>query len=369
MKAVKLLPRLIRAESPSGRESQVAQVLWEALEAIGLSPALDDAGNLEAVVGEGPHEVVLTGHMDVVPAGDPAEWPYPPYAGEEARGAIWGRGTVDMKGALAAMVEALEILKTRPLAGAVRFLAVVQEEVGGAGSRFAAQRLRPRAIILGEPSELKVMRGHRGRLEAEARFKGKLAHAARPLAGLNPLFPLAKFLSSLESLELPQDPVLGSATCTPTRVFSEPGAGNVVPGLAGATIDYRSVPGEETSTILARLRNFAVGGEVYLPQMERISGEAEISYPAAYPPYLLADDDPALQTALATQGLASAGVWWFTTDAPYLATTGAPVIGFGPGDPELAHTTREHLPLEALEASVTGYVNLAEALLKWATKS
>lgn len=364
MKAAKLLPRLIRAESPSGKESHVAQVLWEALETIGLTPSLDDAGNLEAVLGEGPREVVLTGHMDVVPAGDPADWPYPPYSGEEARGAIWGRGAVDMKGALAAMVEALEILKTRSLPGAVRFLAVVQEEVGGTGSRFAAQRLKAQAIILGEPSNLRVMHGHRGRLEAEARFKGKLAHAARPAAGLNPIFPLARFLSALEDLELPQDPVLGSATCTPTRVFSVPDAGNVVPGLAGTIIDYRSIPGEETSAILARLRDLAVGGEVYLPQMERISGEAEISYPASYPPYLLASDHPALQAALAALGLGEAGVWWFTTDAPYLAASGAPVIGYGPGDPELAHTTREHLPLEALEAAVLGYVDLAEALLK-----
>ncbi len=364
MNVVKTAARLLRAESPSGGEAPAARVLMEEAEALGFRPQLDDAGNVEFVLGEGSFEVLLTGHMDVVPAGEPDAWPHPPFAGEVAEGELWGRGAVDMKGALAAMLGAMADLAQDPPPGRVRFLAVVQEEVGGLGSRFAAERLQADAAILGEPSNNRLMRGHRGRLEVWADYEGRLAHAARPELGHNPLPDLGRFLAALEAFETAKHPELGPASCTPTYVESRPQATNVVPGLAQVCVDYRFVPGEDPEAILERMRLIAGDASVYVPETERSSGEVTMRYPMVFPPHLVPADHPLLRAALAELGEEEAGIWWFTTDAPYLAASGAVVLGLGPGDPELAHTTRERVPVAELERARTLYARLARRLLE-----
>jgi len=364
MDVVKTAARLLRAESPSGGEAPAARVLIEEAEALGFEPELDEAGNVEFVIGAGEHEVLLTGHMDVVPAGDAGEWPHPPFAGQVVEGELWGRGAVDMKGALAAMLGAMKKLAASPPPGRVRFLAVVQEEVGGLGSRYAAERLQADVALLGEPSSLKLMRGHRGRLEIWADYEGKLAHAARAELGLNPLPEMGRFLAALEAFETASHPDLGEASCTPTFAGSQPQATNVVPGLAQVCIDYRFVPGEDPEAIVERMRLLAGDASVYVPTSERQSGEVKMSYPMVFPPYLVEDDHPLVQAALRELGQQEAGIWWFTTDAPYLASSGAVVLGLGPGDPELAHTTRERVATSELEAAVDAYERVSRRLLE-----
>ncbi len=364
MDIVKTAIRLIRAESPSGGEAPAARVLMEEAEALGFRPELDEAGNVEFTLGKGSREVLLTGHMDVVPAGEESAWEHPPYAGEVEGGELWGRGAVDMKGALAAMLGAMARLAENPPPGRVRFLAVVQEEVGGLGSRYAAERLSADVALLGEPSNNRLMRGHRGRIEVWADYEGRLAHAARPGLGHNPLPDLGRFLAALEAFETAGHPELGAASCTPTYVESRPRATNVVPGLAQACVDYRFVPGEDPDAIVERMRLIAGDASVYVPEIQRSSGEVTMRYPMVFPPHLVPADDPLLGAALAELGQEEAGIWWFTTDAPYLAASGAVVLGLGPGDPELAHTTRERVAVAELERAGALYARLARRLLE-----
>ncbi|MCS7217562.1 MAG: M20/M25/M40 family metallo-hydrolase [Thermus sp.] len=349
---VRLLSRLLQAESLPGQEGEAAALLLEALKGMGLPAWLDEAGNVEALLGEEEPEVVLAGHLDVVPVGDPGRWPYP--QGAVAEGALWGRGAVDMKGPLVAMLLALEDLAQRPLRGRVRLLATVQEEVGGLGSRHAAPRLSPRAFILGEPSGRRLMRGHRGRAEVWVDLEGEERHAA--LAGEeNPLYELAEYLLALRDL-----PPLPGLHLTPTRVDTYPGAKNQTPGVVRLYLDVRYEPEADPERLLERLR--ALGGaSVYIPEEERASGEVRMRLSALWPPYRLGEDHPLLLEALKALGQERAGLWPFTTDAPYLGAK-APVLGFGPGDPALAHTPKEHIPLAEVEAAARDYVRLVEAL-------
>ncbi|WP_038058534.1 M20 family metallopeptidase [Thermus amyloliquefaciens] len=349
---VRLLSRLLQAESLPGQEGEAAGLILEALRGMGLPAILDEAGNVEALLGEKEPEVVLTGHLDVVPVGDPAHWPYP--QGSVVQEVVWGRGAVDMKGPLVAMLLALEALSQKPLRGRVRFLATVQEEVGGLGSRHAAARLSPRAFILGEPSGRRLMRGHRGRAEVWADFQGEEAHAA--IAGPeNPLYALGEYLLALRELPLPP-----SLKLTPTRVDTYPGARNQTPGVVRLYLDVRYEPEADLEGLLERLR--ALGdASVYIPEEERASGEVRLLIPALWPPYRLPEDHPLLLTALKALGQERAGLWPFTTDAPYLGAR-APVLGYGPGDPALAHTAKEHLPLREVEGAAQDYVRLVEAL-------
>ena len=349
---VRLLSRLLQAESLPGQEGEAAGLLLEALKGLGLPAWLDEAGNVEALLGEEEPEVVLAGHLDVVPVGDPSHWPHP--QGAVAGGAVWGRGAVDMKGPLVAMLLALEALSRGPLRGRVRFLATVQEEVGGLGSRYAAARLSPLAFLLGEPSGRRLMRGHRGRAEVWADFEGEETHAA--IAGPeNPLFDLAEYLLALRQL-----PAIPGIKPTPTRVDTYPGARNQTPGVVRLYLDVRYEPEASLDGFMETLKTLGPAS-VYLPEEERASGEVRMRIPALWPPYRLPEGHPLLRAALKALGQEEAGLWPFTTDAPYLGAK-APVLGFGPGDPALAHTPKEHIPLAEVEAAGREYALLVEAL-------
>ena len=143
MDAARLLSELIQAKSLPGEEAPARGVLKAALEGLGLDVEVDALGNLEALLeGPGP-ELLFTGHMDVVPAGDEAAWPVPPFSGAIQDGFIWGRGAVDMKGALAAMVAAVARLLEAGTPRRVRLLFVVAEEIGGAALAAAADARPP----------------------------------------------------------------------------------------------------------------------------------------------------------------------------------------------------------------------------------
>lgn len=370
---VELTRTLVRAPSPSGRERPAVDAFVSALHDLGFDRVeLDEAGNAIGTLagGDGP-TLVLNGHLDTVPTGDPADWPVDPLGGELNDGAVWGRGSVDMKGALAAMAVAARAVARAGFAGRLVVAGMVQEEVGGFGARWFGERQRPDLVVLGEPSDLGIRIGHRGRIEARVVLPGRIAHAAKAELGENAVLRAARYSLALAGLTLPQDPLLGRSSATVTQVRSFPVDGaNVVPGRAELTIDYRNVPGDEVDAVLARLAGVDLGARVDLPEETARSedGRVERRFPRVNPAYLLDRGHPAVGWARAVLGAAlerevGVGTWWFATDAPHLAVRGAPVLGFGPGDPELAHTTREAVPIAALHAAAHGYRALASAFL------
>lgn len=371
---VTLAADLIRAPSPSGREGPAAEVLSAALRGHGFDRVYqDDVGNVVGVLerGDGP-TLMLNGHIDTVPVGDESLWPHPPLAGVVEDGRLWGRGACDMKGAVAAMVFAASDAAAAGFEGTLMVAGVVQEEVGGLGARHLVETLPYDAVVLGEPSKLKLMLGHRGCVVAEVEFPGAIAHAARASLGENALEHAARYISALNSVELSTDPVLGPSSATPTRITSSPdGASNVVPGSARLVVDYRSVPGESVEDVLRRLRAISHDDRIVVRVAGRGAqgGGESLRYANSY---LLSPDDevvrlarPALTTALAEHGRAlEEGVWWFCTDAPHLARRGAPVLGLGPGEEELAHTTRESVAVADLHAARSAYAAVARAYLR-----
>lgn len=365
---------LLRAPSPSGREGPATRAFTAALRELGYDEVrLDAAGNALGVLrrGDGP-TVLLNGHLDTVPVGDEAAWAHPPLGGACADGELWGRGAVDMKAALACMAHAGADAAAAGFRGTLVVAGVVQEEVGGLGSRHLAETLDYDVVVLGEPSGLELRLGHRGRIELEIALPGRIAHAAKAELGANALDAAADFLEALRGLELPGDGPLGRSTATPTNLRSFPEtSANVVPGGARLVVDYRNVPGDEPEAVRARLAELAPDARVTIPEEHAVSEDGGLTrrFPRVAPPYLAPSDDPfvALARASLRATLAAAdrpfreGTWWFCTDAPYLASRGAPVVGFGPGDPELAHTTRERVPLAHLDVARDAYAQLALA--------
>ena len=373
---VELARALLRAASPSGAESPAAQVLLAAFGRYGFDRAwTDEAGNVIGAFdrGEGP-TVMLNGHLDTVPVGDPELWPHPPLEGVIADGRLWGRGASDMKSSLAAMTVAAAQAAERGFSGTLLVAGVVQEEVGGLGARWLGETLPADVVVLGEPSKLELKLGHRGRIEVDVHLPGAIAHAAKAELGENALYRAARFLARLEVLELPRGGPLVGSSATPTRLVSYPSDGaNVVPGEAVVTVDYRNLPSDPPVEVLERLQALDPEArlEVTVEHAVSESGAVRRSYDRINPAYLAPGENrwtsrarEVLREVLPRYGVAyREGTWWFATDAPHLAAGGAVVLGIGPGEEELAHTTRESIRVDRLEASTEVYRDLALALL------
>jgi acetylornithine deacetylase/succinyl-diaminopimelate desuccinylase-like protein len=281
-----------------------------------------------------------------------------------------------MKGPLAAQVHAVGSLvaEGRRPPGDVHVAVVVQEEIGGVGSRHLAARLAAPVVVIGEPSSNEIRRGHRGRIELVLHFLGRSAHASVPALARNPLESAAALLLRLKGLEMRADAALGPSSVAPTSVRTDQASLNVIPAEVWVTCDWRNVPSEREDEVRARLQRVAdeccIEGtrcEVTVPSISvrTYTGHAA-SYPACIPGFLTAADHPAVTAARRALkeavGLdAETGVYRFATDGGIFAPRADAVIGFGPGDGTLAHTVEERIALTDLERGLHGNRALALA--------
>jgi putative selenium metabolism hydrolase len=369
----------VRLASPPGEEEALAHYMHGEMLRLGYDEAwIDEAGNvIGRVRGQGGRSLMLHAHMDIVETGDPGLWRYPPFSGELADGCLWGRGAVDDKGCLIAQLYAGALLKRAgiPLAGDLYVVGVVHEEDGGMGTRHLLRHLRPAIAVIGEPSACTLRRGHRGRYEWVVRFAGRSVHASVPQMGLNPLFSLARFLLGLRELPMFAEPVFGGSSVAPTLCSVNQESSNVIPGLATVHLDWRTAPGETEAhartilgSLLERCVEPGVSAELSLRHhAARSFTGLEMDVERSLQGYLVAPDAPVLLAA--NEALAQAldhpvatDVWHFCTDGGYIAAESIPCVGFGPGDPAMAHVCDERLPVGQLVEGVAGYMALASRL-------
>lgn len=371
------LQRLLRTPSPSGGEGAVADLVEDEMRRLGFADIRrDDAGNVIGLVrgaGVAPPMMFNT-HLDHVDAGDESTWSHHPFGGALVDGRVWGRGAVDIKGPLAAQLHGVGRLLARGLTppGDVYVTAVVQEEVGGLGARHLLTHLRPPYVIVGEPSRNQLRRGHRGRTEAVVHVTGRSAHASVPQLAINPLEVVATFITRLRSLRMRSHEALGTSTVAPTLIRTDQTSANVIPSEVWLTCDWRNVPGETSEDVCATLADLAracaiPGAEVevvlrqYVERAYTGFNELLVSF---FPPFIVETGHPALRAAervLAEAiGLeAPVGVWRFATDGGHFAAAGLTVVGFGPGDEQLAHTNRESIGVDEIATAMAGNEALA----------
>lgn len=236
--AVSFLQALVRAESinPPGNEQAVAEKIAERLAATGFSPEMDEIREgrpnlMVGIGGESAHEqtprvLVYSGHFDTVPLGN-ASWEHDPFGGDLIRDKLYGRGATDMKGGVAAMVLALEYLQRSGvrLAGELRFVGTVGEEVDGLGAREVVKRGQiddATALVVGEPSANGAFVAHKGTLWVEVSVSGRTAHGSMPECGVNAIDTMRRFLNWLEGHSFAHESTLCSedlpSTSEPYRV-------------------------------------------------------------------------------------------------------------------------------------------------------
>lgn len=379
---IDFLKQLVRTPSLSGQEGDVAKLIADQLRSGGVKDVnIDPAGNVIAIFGDGHGPTLLyDAHMDTVrPASD--NWQYDPYAATVEDGILHGVGACDMKGAIAALVYTARQLAQNEanLHGNLIFAFVVQEEPceGYALKCIIEQQgIKPDWVILGEPSNLNIMRGHRGRVLFKVVVHGKSSHAADPNLGDNAITAASRLIFGIDLLaaDLPADPFLGPGTLAVTNIESQSSSMNAIPHSCCFYVDRRLTLGETITRAQAQIENVI--------QHERIRATVEIAeyqvptytghmfnVREAFSAWSIENKHPLLQAAetavRATLGyVPQVGYWSFSTDGVYsMGEAGIPTIGFGPGDPKYAHTSEEHVRLDDVSQAVRVYKALAELLL------
>lgn len=377
------LQDLVRIPSLSTHEGAVASRLAEEMQHVGFREVwTDSVGNVIGRVGSGRGPKLLyNGHMDVVDVGDLAGWAYSPYSGVIENGVLYGRGSCDMKGGLSAMVHAAGALVDAgvQLAGDLYVVGVVQEEpCEGMAMRVLVEEggIRPDYVVLGEPSDLQVRLGHRGRAEIKVQVRGRAAHAASPALGSNAIHSAARLIFGIELLapRLANDAFLGQGTIAVTEIESQAASRNAVPDCCTFYIDRRLTLGETERRAVAEVQNIInteeVDAQVSVTEYEVAS---YTGYPCqarnVFPAWAMPQDHPLVQAIVRavrdTLGYRPRlGRWAFSTDGTYTAgVANIPTIGFGPGEERYAHTQDEQVRLNDVVDAARVYARLAVDLL------
>lgn len=315
--------------------------------------------NVLAYLGERGPRLLLSAHLDTVQT---TGMTVPPFAGEVRDGRLFGRGACDTKASLAAMLVALrEAVRRGRLACRVTFAALVDEEVGFAGSKaLAASKPQADGAVFGEPTDLRLVVAHKGVLRFYVRTVGRAAHSATPELGVNAIdgmLAVAPLLCTVPE-PVPHHPLLGRPTVCLTEIQGGVGR-NTVPDRCWLHVDRRLLPGEDGERVWAALRDRVGESE----QAKRFAGSVEVEAPYLLAPAMETPGDAWVLQALegAVQAVVGSAVRTaapYATDAGYVAAAGVPCMVFGPGSATEAHTAAESVPLDQVELAARIFYEL-----------
>lgn len=365
-------------------EEAVARIAREAMESLGYHDvAVDDVGNVTGrIPGTGSGCIVFDSHLDTVGVGDAGAWTSNPFRATERGGRLYGRGTSDMKGALAAMITGLAGLlgDDPPACDIIVSASIAEELVEGYALGFVLDRYPATAVVIGESTNLELARAQRGRAEIQVETRGIPAHSSTPELGVNAVKSMAVVISALSAMDLPTDELLGSAVLEVTDVKSEPYPGlSVIPERCLATFDRRLLVGETEESVLGQIEQALDNLKPDNPQLQAFESiavdrftswtGAELSAPNFSPAWRVADDAPVVkagQAALEAAGLEpTISHYAFCTNGSESAgRRNIPTIGFGPGTEAEAHRIDESVEIEQLHQAASGYAALARELAK-----
>ena len=370
---------LVRIPSVLGHEQAMAARVREEMERLGFDQVrIDEAGNVVGIV-EGRHDgptLLFDAHMDTVDVLPRDGWTCDPFGGDLKTNRIYGRGSSDMKGALAAMIHGVAGLDREVIAGRADVSGSDGEElIEGAALRHVMQAVQPDYVVIGEASELQLVRAGRGRAELIVETHGRPSHASTPDRGLNAVHVMRDVIAEIETLPMPTHPFVGRGVMCLTDLISVPyPAHSVVPSGCRATYERRLLLGETQESLFGEMRQAFIRADVadttVLLAMSNYESYTGMRWeePKWYAPWEIDESHVLVQQALA--GLRRAGLdpsmrsYQFCTNAAYSAgAAGVPTVGFGPSSEHNAHVCDEYLEVSQLLGAATGYLAIADAVL------
>jgi len=370
------LSELVKVPSLSRDEEKVIQKIKSVLEEVGIhSTRVDGLGNLIVRIGDGPRILAFDAHIDAVDTGDLTQWECPPFSGLVKDGFVHGRGSVDQKGGAASLITAARILKEMNYKDkfSVFFVfTIMEEDCDGLCWDYLIRKEKfiPDFVVITEPTNLGIYRGHRGRIEFELYFRGISAHASAPERGKNTIYDGAKVALKIKNLNtrLPSDEFLGKGSIAPTLFSTESPSLCAIPDSARMHIDRRLTWGEDRDSAIAEIKSCCdEDAEIVIPMYEYPSYKGEI-YPQEkyFPTWKIPEEHPFLKVGIKTYKflfnlMPRIDKWTFSTNGVTICGRHKiPCIGLGPGNEIYAHSPNEKIPINDLEKASAFY-----ALLPW----
>ena len=361
----KNLSEMVKHKSLSLQEEGAVNELKRQMEEAGFDEVrIDGLGNVIGRIGNGERVIAIDGHIDVVDLGNLDNWDFDPLGGEIKDGFVHGRGSVDQKGGPVAAVTAGRILKEIGMPEDVTLLVtgtVMEEDSDGLCWKYLVEeeKIKPDAVIITEPTNLNIYRGHRGRMEIEVEFFGVSAHGSAPERGKNAIYMASKAALEIEKLDerLKYDEFLGKGSVTISQFVSDSPSLCAVADYAKIHLDRRLTWGEDKELALNEVREIVkdMNAKVTLLQYEETSFTG-LTYGMEkyYPTWKLEEDHPLVQAGAKVyeELFGSKPVidkWTFSTNGVTInGYYGIPAIGFGPGNEVLAHAPNEKVPIDHL---------------------
>ncbi|MBN2695508.1 YgeY family selenium metabolism-linked hydrolase [bacterium] len=377
MDMAKFLSDLVKIHSISCKEKDVVLRIKKEMEKVGFDEIIiDGLGNILGRVGNGPRVIAIDAHIDTVDLGERSAWNRDPLSGDIDDVNVYGRGTTDQTGGLVSGVYAGKIVKDLNLGEDVTVWVtgtVMEEDCDGLCWQYILNevKLRPEFVVITEPTNLNIYRGHRGRMEIKVYVKGLSAHGSAPERGDNAIFKMAKILNELEELhpKLKNDDFLGKGSLTVSQFFSSSPSQCAVADEAWISIDRRLTWGETKESAIGEIealpsvKKFGAKVEMYMYSETAYTG---LVYPTEkyYPTWKIEENHPLVQQCVsAFENLFDkkpvVDKWTFSTNGvSIMGREGIPCIGFGPGNEIYAHAPNEFVPIEHLEVCAAFYAGL-----------
>jgi len=371
---VTFLRDLIAIKSLSSQEEQVVRRIEQEMQKLGYDEiTIDPMGNIIGRIGKGKKIIALDAHVDTVDVGNPANWTVDPFQGDMKDGIIYGRGACDMKGAVASIVYGGGLIKELGLEDDYTLCVVgsVQEEdCDGLCWQYIIQedKIRPDVVVIAEPTDLGIYRGHRGRMEMEVRTKGISCHGSAPERGVNAVYKMAPIVQDIEKLNerLGGEPFLGKGTVTIAEIRSTSPSLCAVADSSTIHLDRRLAATDTMESAVKEIQE--------LPSVRNAEAEVVVldyavpswrglTYPTKkyYPTWLLPEEHDVLKSGIRSYESLfgekpQVSRWVFSTNGvAVMGMHGIPCIGFGPGNEIYAHMATEQIPVEHLVKAMAWY--------------
>ncbi len=375
---VNFLADIVSIESITCNEEKVVNRVKKEMESLGYDEIISDSfGNIIGRIGNGPKILVFDAHLDVVDV-EGQDWNTDPFKAAIKDGKMFGRGTIDDKGPFACTLYAGKIIKDLNLADKYTVYVVgsiVEEECEGLalGAFLEEFKINPDQVVIAESSELEICRGHKGRAQITASFKGESVHASMHHDGINPIETALPFLQGLIDFDrdLPEDEELGKGHITAVDTRCESLSLSSLPTGAKVIMDRRTTTMDSYDNLIEELKKLPNGDKCkleYAVWKDKGYKGNEISGEEYFPAWVLSEDHPLIQSGVeAYKNLFKKNpvvtTWGFSTNGNYtMGKNNFPTVGFGPGEMALCHLANEHVVIDDLLTATAFYAGLAASL-------
>lgn len=368
---------LVRIKSYSGHEEEIIKFIAKKMNVLEYDEVIIDAmGNVVGRIGNGEKVIMFDSHIDTVEVKDEEKWDVPPFSGDIIDGKLYGRGSVDMKSGAAASIYAGAIAKRLGLDSRKTIFVsctVFEEDCDGENLRhlFKECNIKPDYFITCEPSDNKIVTGHKGKAQISIRTKGISAHGSAPEKGKNAIYEMADIIQRVEKANEELMKKDGPRrTLVMSQISSVSVSLNAVPSECKVYLDRRMVVGESEDTITAEMDKIIEGKNASW-EIGTIYRKSWTGMDIKYEPFHLAweiDLNHELSRACSEAYSESIGTtpeydyWDFSTNAVTPVSMDIPSIGFGPGIYKLAHCRNENCEVSKIVNACSFYTTVIHKL-------